>query len=152
MKILITGSPATGKTCIGNYLKDHKQYDHFDVEAEMKIPPNGSWEGRMKKFVGEAGENKVVTWGFAPGIHDRSIHYLQRQGYRMFLFDGDKTIVRKRFFERGQGSGIDELEIQLGRIDTMKISDFCPCTKVDPYHVNGAFRDRDEIIAELLQH
>ena len=44
MLILITGIPGSGKTTIGNYLRDERGYLHVDVEALIQgAPPGTQW-------------------------------------------------------------------------------------------------------------
>lgn len=157
MKILLTGLPATGKTCIGNYLRVHKKYEHFEVEDFIKTLPYHEWVKRLMEFIEKPGEDKVITWGIVPDRDLQCILYIKSKGYRMFWFDGPRTAVERHFLKRGGGTE-QELEgakqglnDQLARIDASNLSSFGPFVPVNPYGPDGEFLDREEIVVQLLR-
>src|SRR5438874_1197225 len=115
MKVLITGVPGTGKTTIGDYLQSQKGYAHFDIE-NVTASSAEEFGFVVQSFLAKPGDKKVITWGFVPGASDGYVKYLQRCGYQMIWFDGNRAAARNAFLKR---CDVEEklLDIQMARIN-----------------------------------
>jgi hypothetical protein len=149
MKLLITGIPGTGKTCIGNYLEDKKGYEHFDIEDTFKRYGGKRCMELLQDFVGKLGDKKVITWGFVPSDNDDIVIALQTLGYRMFWFDGNRDAARREFLKRNDIPE-DLFNIQLGRIEQMDLNKFGPI-RFNTFDDSGEFLDKEVIIEGILK-
>jgi hypothetical protein len=65
--VLISGIPATGKTCFGNWLARYHGFRHVDLESDPDRPDPFAMEPLAFIDQTRAGESDlVITWGFPP--------------------------------------------------------------------------------------
>jgi adenylate kinase family enzyme len=158
-RILIAGVPATGKTTIGNYLRDNSNFRHFDVESEESNPNINQlgklfWGLEVDKFleqVEENGKNIVITWGFVCD-HPHSLNIikaLQEKGFEFIWFYADEPIARFAFLRRGTGD-IQDFDIQMERIKKLDLAIFNKPTIITTLDKNGR-KNKDEIIKRILE-
>ena len=96
----------------------------------------------------QTGEGVVVTWGFMPGLDDDTVRRLQRMGFQMIWFDGNRAAARREFLKRGNVSE-DLLNLQMGRIATLDLASFAP-TPFNPFDEQGVLVSRAEVARRLL--
>src|SRR5690242_11082616 len=98
MRLLVTGIPGSGKTTIGDHLRDHHDYMHIDIEALIQsLPPGTSWATALVELEKRTSDRErvVLTWGFIPGQDEVIVRELQRVGYALIWFDGDCESARR---------------------------------------------------------
>jgi len=146
--LLVTGLPGTGKTFVGDYLRDNHQFTHWNVEALHEIPDQrriADWRRR--------GADVVVTWGFMPGASDAQVRFLQARGFMMVWFGGSVETAKRVWTQREARSvtpiPAGALEQQLERIARMNLTAF-GATVIDPFAADGSLRLARERAQELL--
>jgi hypothetical protein len=120
--ILVAGTPASGKTSFGDYLRDKKHFLHVDMEAFDGSYLHSVWPAAVKlkemslflNTLKERTHNAVLSWGFH--LDDLQIVAdLKRAGVRIWWFEADEARAREKFIARGAVS-IDVFEAQMKRI------------------------------------
>ena len=151
MILLIAGVPGTGKTEIGNYLKEKYDFVHMDVEHILELPDY--WKN-IEKFIFEAKKNNtnlVITWGFMPGIDDNKILKLKTMEVKLIWFDGNRKAARKAFLKRGTVPE-SSLDIQMERIENSNIDDIFQPINFNTFKKDeDTFLDKDDIVKQLLK-
>ncbi|TRZ78410.1 AAA family ATPase [bacterium] len=147
-RILITGIPGTGKTTIGDALKDMYSFQHVDLECRdfKKFKQNS------KIFIDElvnSQKNIVVTWGFMP--NEKQINIVlsfKNKGFKLVWLDGNREVARKIFNQRGTVK--DELfQIQLSRIDNFNVINKINPLIYNTFKKNGTFKKIKVILEEI---
>ena len=151
MILLITGIPGTGKTEIGNYLKEKYDFIHIDVESVLGLP--NYWEN-IKKSIFKAKKfdtNLVITWGFVPCVDNNKISELKTMGAKLIWFDGNRKAARKAFLKRGTVPE-SSLDIQMERIENSNIDDIFQPINFNTFKKDeDTFLDKDDIVKQLLK-
>jgi hypothetical protein len=120
--ILIAGTPASGKTSFGDYLRDKKDFLHVDIEEFEGSYLHSVWVAALRlkdmslflNTLKERNPNAVLSWGFH--MDDLQIAAdLKRAGVRLWWFEAEEARARERFIARGVGS-IDVFDAQMKRI------------------------------------
>ena len=120
--ILVAGTPASGKTSFGDYLRDKKHFLHIDIEEFDGSYLHSVWLAAVKlkemslflNTIKERSHNAVLSWGFH--LDDLNIVAdLKRAGVRVWWFEADEARAREKFIARGNGS-LDVFEAQMKRI------------------------------------
>jgi len=120
--LLVAGTPASGKTSFGDYLREKKDFLHVDIEAFEGSYLHSVWVAALKlkdmslflNTLKERNPNAVLTWGFH--LDDLQIAAdLKRGGVRLWWFEADEARAREKFIKRG-GASIDVFEAQMKRI------------------------------------
>jgi hypothetical protein len=118
----VAGTPASGKTSFGDYLRDKKHFLHVDMEAFDGSYLHSVWPAAVKlkemslflNTLKERTHNAVLSWGFH--LDDLQIVAdLKRAGVRIWWFEADEARAREKFIARGAVS-IDVFEAQMKRI------------------------------------
>ncbi len=118
----MAGTPASGKTSFGDYLRDKKHYLHVDIEEFEGSYFHAVWAAALRlkdvslflNTLKERSHNTVLSWGFH--LDDLQIVAdLKRAGVRLWWFEADEARARERFISRGADS-IDVFEAQMKRI------------------------------------
>jgi len=99
--LLITGIPATGKTCFGNKFAKEFGFLHCDLEDQKAQIVNRFVENSTQ-FIGELLNEKkhvVVTWGFGPDCQRSAslIQQLRSAGFKWIWFDGNRPAALREF-------------------------------------------------------
>ncbi|MBN8675426.1 MAG: hypothetical protein J0L56_14950 [Chitinophagales bacterium] len=149
VKILLTGIPGTGKTTIGDYLRDTKEYLHINMEDQTVT----SQILNIYQFVDELANNDkniVVTWGFVPNESQTDIVlYFRNRGFSLIWLDGNREAARAAFNKRGDVS--EELfELQLKRINEFDVIQKILPTTYNSFKNDSSFKDISVISKELL--
>jgi hypothetical protein len=120
--ILVAGTPASGKTSFGDYLRDKKHFLHVDIEEFDGSYLHSVWVAalRLKELslflntLKERTPNAVLSWGFH--LDDLQIASdLKRAGVRLWWFEADEARARERFIARA-GVSLDVFDAQMKRI------------------------------------
>lgn len=120
--ILVAGTPASGKTSFGDYLRDKKHFLHVDIEEFDGSYLHSVWLAAVKlkemslflNTLKERAHNAVLSWGFH--LDDlQVVADLKRAGARIWWFEADEARARERFIARGAVS-IDVFDAQMKRI------------------------------------
>lgn len=153
--LLIAGVPGTGKTTIGDYLRDNHQLLHLNVELLDSWSENikslflsNNWIG-LYKFLQASNKDVVMTWGFMPGVHDPAVKQLQQIGFKLIWFDGNREAARNAFNKRATVAEY-YLDIQMKRIENMNLGSFNPVV-INTFDENGDFLSKEEIVRRLLE-
>jgi hypothetical protein len=118
----VAGTPASGKTSFGDYLRDKKHFLHVDIEEFEGSYFHAVWAAALRlkdmslflNTLKERSHNTVLSWGFH--LDDLQIVAdLKRAGVRLWWFEADEARARERFISRGADS-IDLFEAQMKRI------------------------------------
>ncbi len=120
--ILVAGTPASGKTSFGDYLRDKKHFLHVDIEEFEGSYLHSVWIAALRQkdmslflnTLKERNPNAVLSWGFH--LDDLQVAAdLKKAGVRLWWFEADEARARERFTARGRGS-IDVFDAQMKRI------------------------------------
>ena len=118
----MAGTPASGKTSFGDYLRDKKDFLHVDIEAFEGSYLHSVWVAalRLKEVslflntLKERCPNAILTWGFH--LDDLQIAAdLKRAGVRLWWFEADEARARERFMARA-GVSLEVFDAQMKRI------------------------------------
>lgn len=121
--ILVAGTPASGKTSFGDYLRDKKHFLHVDIEEFEGSYLHSVWVAALRlkdmslflNTLKERTHNAVLTWGFH--IDDlQVVADLKKAGVRIWWFEADEARAREKFIARGGGS-IEVFDAQMKRIN-----------------------------------
>ncbi len=143
--ILISGIPGTGKTTVGDYLRDQKGFVHFNLED-----PNLDQQVFLQAIT-EKKNDFVITWGFGPDIpeHISLLKMILDQGAKMIWFDGNREAAEIAFKKRGT-VGDDLHVMQMERINrTNIVADYQPIV-IDTFDKNGKFIDVKDTAEKIL--
>lgn len=155
--LLLTGIPGTGKTKIGNHLKDHYGFIHIDIEAQHTWPEeykkyDKDHLGELMKALKAKNEDVVITWGFIPEFDDKYIFELQKHGAIMFWFDGDRAIAKGHWKNRDNPLDDWLFDYQVKRIDNDNIQGKFAPIPFNTFQESGKHKDKDEIIEKLFEY
>lgn len=102
-KIILLGTPLTGRTSVTNYLRDNMSLDVLDMDEELKRLNDGQWPGKqpelMEKLINQIiadvlSREKVVFSGFFFGI--KELEEARRKNFEVVQLKVgmDTTLVR----------------------------------------------------------
>jgi hypothetical protein len=120
--ILVAGTPASGKTSFGDYLRDKKDFLHVDIEGFEGSYLHSVWVAALRlndvslflNTLKERNPNAILSWGFH--LDDLKIAAdLKRAGVRLWWFEADDARAREKYLARGGGS-IEVFDAQMKRI------------------------------------
>lgn len=146
--ILITGIPATGKTTVGNLLRDKYGYKHIDFEDGISL----------RRFVTEQEQfvntelslgNIVITWGFVPDEGQIGlVKYLENYGFRLIWFDGNRLAAFREYLKAGRPES--PFYLQMFRIEDSKVIERLNPLIINTFDGNGEFLDLELLIQSVL--
>jgi hypothetical protein len=125
--VLISGIPASGKSCYGQWLEIEKGFIHLDVEQNGVLAQTGlmaEWTaifasgGSVTPFVvalRKLGKPVTIDWGFPP-YWLSVVDALKAEGVEIWWFDGDRQAARESFVKRGTVQ-VAALDRQMAAID-----------------------------------
>lgn len=153
--IFIAGVPATGKTFIGDILRDKFDFLHIDVEKLLVGNPSyEELESQISKSIEEATSQQkkgvVITWGFSPtnGWSIEQIKKLQNEGFEFVWFIADEATAKDEFLKRGTGT-INEFDAQMARIKKFDIYQFRSLKIIEVFS-GDTRKSTDEIVGQML--
>lgn len=121
MKLLICGIPCSGKTALGDWLRDHYAYAHVNLEYRIEgqqetIPPRITCE--TTKWLASLSDNVVVTWAFTPCYTDKELlRAFESSGFIPWWLAGDMDVARARCMKRdGEFLARKTFDIQANRL------------------------------------
>jgi gluconate kinase len=157
--ILLTGIPGTGKTKIGNHLKDKYGFYHIDLEdpginsspefaqySQINLNPDV-----LMNQIKDSGKNVVITWGFYPAVHDPLLLRLQKLGAKIFWLDGDRDLAKEAWKNRDNPIPEKLFDDQIQRIDSHDIQNIFHPINFDAFDSKTMkHKPIDKIVNELL--
>lgn len=147
-RYLITGIPGTGKTEVGNYLKNVHHFKHVDFEDGLSL---SSFATNPEDFITRELQKGdiVISWGFVPVDAQISfVKYLQSIGFKLIWFDGNREAARRAFIKRGTVS-VDPLDIQIKRINDSQVISIINPIIINTFDENGEFKPLESIVGEI---
>jgi hypothetical protein len=132
-RILITGTPGTGKRALGNYLAEERGFVHVDLDrgsVRAQFLRSGE-EGLRAALAALATTNRklIVTWNFTSETQLAYVEVMQSLGFEWIWTDSDR------------GAGFDAL---LEHAATARTPRF-----VDAFEPDGSFRPLESVTSEL---
>jgi len=135
LRLLLIGTPGTGKRAIGAYMEQVAGFVHLDFENEATREQFlGSTTTALRAWVGEltaAGRGLVITWGAGPVTQLGQIRRLRSLGIEPVWFDSDRGAAGPAHFA-----------------DAARPTRF---RFVDSFEPDGRFRPVEDVVAELLE-
>ncbi|MBI4100412.1 hypothetical protein HY439_01595 [Candidatus Microgenomates bacterium] len=159
--ILLTGVPGTGKTRIGNHLKDTHDFYHIDLEDPginsspefIQFHQTSLNPDQLMQEINIHGKDAVITWGFYPIAHDFLLLRLQHLGAKMFWLDGDRNLAKEAWRNRTARIPDELFDKQIERINNHNIKGIFKPFNINTFdEVNKAHRDIEEIIKEIFEN
>lgn len=131
-RLLLVGTPGTGKRPVGAHLADERGFVHLDFEHEavrdsLLETTEADLPDRLSAIAADRGI--VITWGAGSPTQLRELERLGRHGFELIWFDGD----------RGAAVGAHYGEAPLPRF-----------LFVDSFELDGRFRPVEAVVGELL--
>jgi hypothetical protein len=132
-RILITGTPGTGKRALGNYLAEERGFHHLDLDRgsmRAQFLRSGE-EGLRTELAALAASNRklVVTWTFASETQLAYVEVMQALGFEWIWTDSDR------------GAGYNTLIAQAATAREPRF--------VDAFEPDGHFRSLESVTLEL---
>lgn len=146
--ILLTGIPATGKTTLGNYLKNNHGFKHIDFEDAISLnqfakDPDTFLESLAKE------DKVVISWGFCPDeIQTPMVIYLKTKEFNLFWLDGDHVSALREYIRRNTGAK-SAFYYQMFRIESFEVVSKITPTVINTFNPKGEFKELAEITKEL---
>ena len=96
-RLLITGTPGTGKRVLGNYLVDSREFVHVDLDnpqARERFLGAGAdgLRAELKANI-EPGQDIVVTWTSASADDVATVRTMQALGFQWIWLDSDRGAI-----------------------------------------------------------
>jgi hypothetical protein len=159
--ILISGIPATSKSCYCKWLEQQKGFIHLDFDKLLWN--KGSMESlalvQILKETGamgfinaakKSGKPIAIDWGFPPNnLHH--VRELCEAGAEVWWFAGERQIARHKFIERGGGdekafdTQMDNIEANLPQINSVIGSNV-----IETLHADGTYTKPEEIFKHMF--
>jgi len=153
--VLISGIPATGKTCFGNWLARNHGFLHVDLENSPQLPD--PLRTQPLAFIDQARTGRsdmVVTWGFPPWpAHMAKVRELRAAGLVAWWFDGDRSAAFENFQLRADHPGTaSDWARQLWLIEKVwsEIADFYGDRRIDVIGPGPSYLDPGKIFARMF--
>jgi hypothetical protein len=132
-RLLITGTPGTGKRALGNYLAEERGFVHLDLDRgsiRAQFLRSGE-EGLRAELAALAASNRklVVTWTFASETQLAYVEVMQGLGFEWIWTDSDR------------GAGYNTLIAQAATAREPRF--------VDAFEPDGSFRSLESVTVEL---
>lgn len=151
--LFIAGIPGTGKTTIGNYLRDVHGFYHLDMENAPQILR--SFLNDDYEFLDEIllkNKKVVITWGFLPD-HLNILSIVEKivdRNTKYTWFDGDRESAKKNFLKRGT---VPEhlFDLQIRRINDTNIVKRWSPTILNTFDKKGNFLPKSIIAEQLIE-
>ena len=154
--VLISGIPATGKTCFGEWLASYRGFQHLDLEKGYPARLNPfAMESLAFIEAARAGRpNLVVTWGFPPNPTCLAkVRELHAAGLVPWWFDGDRDAAFECFQRRPDHPGsVSDWARQLMLIQAAwpEIVGLYDDRRIDVIGAGPTYLDREEIFARMF--
>jgi len=149
-KLLISGIPSTGKTFIGNYLRDNKSFLHFNMEDENKFQ---ELTKNPEKFINELSAKKqdaVITGGFQTSeLAFNLVKKIIKAGFVFVWFGGNHQAARREFIKRNTVQ-IDLFNKKMNELEKnySKIMELNPIL-INTFDNAGLFKTPEQINLEI---
>jgi hypothetical protein len=107
--ILLTGIPGSGKTFLGNYLKNEHDFDFFETDlnwSEFMRELDLGVDDFVARWHNKHGDCTCLEWGFDPFVPSYlpTILSFKNQGASIFWLTCDKRIALLNYLEKHIGS------------------------------------------------
>jgi hypothetical protein len=148
MKLLISGVPGAGKTCIGDFLKNEHGFMHIDLEKDVRLLNLVHSTDEFIKTL--PASNVVMTWGFMPKDDNSIIAVLalKASGFKIVWFDGNREASRREFIRRNTVS-LDNYKTQINNINESEIVKMINPFVYNTFDNDGCFKSQDIIYSDL---
>jgi hypothetical protein len=153
--VLISGIPATGKTCFGNWLARYHGFRHVDLESDPDRPDPFAMEPLAFIDQTRAGESDlVITWGFPPWPpYLAKVRELHSAGLVPWWFDGDRAAAFQSFQDRPDHPGtVPAWFMQLWLIERAwaEITSLYGDRLINVIRPGPSYLDREEIFSRIF--
>jgi hypothetical protein len=131
-RLLLVGTPGTGKRPVGAHLAEERGFAHLDFEhEEVRDSLLDANEADLRHRLAAIAEGRgiVITWGAGSPAQLDELERLARLGFELIWFDGD----------RGAAVGAHYGESRLPRFRF-----------VDSFELDGRFRPVEAVVREVL--
>lgn len=150
--ILLTGIPGAGKTTVGDYLAEHRGFEHLDFETATlsRFLRFGERGFRTQiAAVKQTRRDAIVTWGFVPDAQLGVVTLMRSLGFEWVWLDGDRDAARRAFLDRGT---VPEalLDVQMAKIAAHIDLNTLRPRIVNPFDEHGGFRPLERVAADVL--
>src|SRR5437867_1012698 len=126
MILLVSGTPAAGKSTYCRWLEQEHGFMHFDIDAQMfqGTGVERAWNsifqpgGSVQPFIRTLHQwlrSVAIDWGFPParlGV----VRDLKEEAVDIWWFQADKIAARHKFLERGVHA-VEDFDRQVARIE-----------------------------------
>jgi hypothetical protein len=96
--ILLSGIPGSGKTYLGNYLKEKHGFCFFETDANWDVFNREMRLGDVVSRWLDKHDHVCLEWGFKP-CYLPHVLSLKNQGARLFWLTCDKAIARPNYLQ-----------------------------------------------------
>lgn len=144
--ILVVGIPATGKTTVGNFLRDKFNYKHINFEDGVSL--NRFAQNPTTYITTELNQGDIViTWGFVPVDEQiRVVKYLENYGFKLIWFDGDRLAAFREYLKEGREE--KAFYFQMYRIEDSNVISAIKPTIINTFK-DSKFKAVEEIVREI---
>jgi hypothetical protein len=149
--LLLTGVPGTGKTTLGNYLREQHGFRHLDFETNTRMTFLGDGsEAQIRTRVNrlkKEGRDAVISWGFVPDQQLGFALILRTLGFSWIWLDGNREASRRAFVDRGTVSeGLYNAQMHgIKQVIDPQIEVLAPVV-INPFDESGEFFPCEEIV------
>lgn len=146
--ILIVGIPATGKTTVGNFLRDKFNYKHINFEDGVSL--NRFVQNPTTYINTELNQGDIViTWGFVPVEEQiKIVKYLESYGFKLIWFDGNRAAAFREYLKIGREE--KAFYFQMYRIEDSKVIERLNPLIINTFDGNGEFLDLELLTQSML--
>lgn len=145
--ILITGIPATGKTKVGNFLRDKFNYKHINFEDGVSL---NRFAQNLQTYINtELNQgNIVITWGFVPVDEQiKVVKYLESYGFKLIWFDGNRLAAFREYLKEGREE--KAFYLQMYRIEDSNVIATIKPFIINTFKDDGSFKAVEDIVQEI---
>lgn len=147
--ILLAGIPGTGKTTMGNYLKNNYGFAHYDFEdLETLRLYTQDKAGFVTNSLAQ--DKVVISWGFMPYGHTEHVLEIKRRGFEIIWLDGNREVAFREFMKRGTVSE-KAYRNQMENIETSGVVEKIQPRIINTFDDDGQFRKPIDIARDILE-
>lgn len=153
-RLLLIGTPGTGKRPVGHYLAEHRGYVHLDFEDEatrtgLLTRTDDDLKDQFAVLAAD-GRGVVITWAAGPVAQLRDVGRLRSFGLEPIWFDSDRGAAFRAHYAdltRADLTRADLTRADIALADAAAASGF---RFVDSFDTDGRFRPVEDVVEELV--